>query len=84
MNSSDKVNVGTVERLVRWALWPALFLTVVCIAMLYTGVPDKTWQWFLPVYLLVGTPIVVGSFVSDFEGLRSILRSRKGNGDDRW
>ncbi len=84
MNSSDKANVGRVERLARWTLLPALSLTAVCVAMLYTGASDKTWHWFLPAYLLVGTPIVVGSFVSDFAGLRSLWRSRKGVGDDRW
>jgi hypothetical protein len=84
MNSSDKANVGKIERLARWTLWPALSSTVVCLAMLYTGALDRTWQWFLPVYLLVGMPIVVGSFFSDITGLRSIWRSREGVGDDRW
>ncbi|MGW8280518.1 hypothetical protein ACWGK7_13590 [Sphingomonas aurantiaca] len=83
MNSRDKAKVGKVERLARWALWPALSLTVVCLAMLYTGVLDRTWQWLLPFYLLVGTPIVVDSFFSDITGLRSIWRPGKGVGDDR-
>ena len=81
MSESDKVTAG---RLKQWTLWPALLLSVVGLAMLYTGASDKTWYWFLPAYLLVGTPIVVGSFVSDFAGLRSLWRSRKGVGDDRW
>ncbi len=84
MSSSDKLAVGKIERLARWTLWPALSLTVVCLAMVYTGASDITWRWFLPVYLLVGMPLVVGSFVSDVTGLRSIWRSRKGVNDDRW
>lgn len=46
MNSRDKAKVGKVERLARWALWPALPLTVVCLAMLYTGVLDKHGNGF--------------------------------------
>ncbi|RMB39151.1 hypothetical protein C8J44_2398 [Sphingomonas sp. PP-CE-3A-406] len=83
MNTSDKANVGKIERWARWTLWPALSLTVVCLAMLSTGATDRTWQWFLPVYLLVGMPIVVRSFFSDFISLRSIWRSLKGVGNDR-
>jgi len=83
MSSSDKATVEKVERLAQWTLWPTMSLTVVCLSMLFTGVSDRTWQWFLPVYLLVSMPIVVGSFVSHFRGLRGIWRSRKGLGDDR-
>ncbi|MET3828331.1 fatty acid desaturase [Sphingomonas sp. PvP055] len=84
MNSSDKAAIGKIERLARWTLWPTLSLTVVCLAMLYAGASDITWRWFLPVYLLVGMPIVLGSFVSDVTRLRSICRSRKGVNDDQW
>ncbi len=83
MSSSNKVEVGKLERLARWTLWPTLALTVVGLAMLYTGASDTIWRWFLPVYLLFGIPIVVASFVSDFTGLQGIWRSWKGIGDDR-
>ena len=83
MSGSDKATVGKIEQWARWTFWPSLILTAVCLAMLYTGAPDRMWQWFLPVYLLIGMPIVVRSFVSDFRELRSMWRSRKGAGDDR-
>jgi len=82
MSSANRSTVGKTEQWARWTLWPTLILTVACLAMRYTGASDRTWQWFLPVYLLVGMPIIVGSFVSDFTGLRDIWRSWKDGGDD--
>jgi hypothetical protein len=73
---------GKIEQWARWALWPALILTIARLAMLLAGVPERTWQWFLPVYLLIGVPLVLESFVSDFARLRSLWRSRKGTPDD--
>jgi len=83
MSESDKATAGRLEQLARWTLWPALLLPVGCFAMLYTGASDRRWQWFLPVYLLVGIPPIGASFVSDFHRLRIMWRSRKGVGDER-
>jgi hypothetical protein len=82
MSGSDRAPVGKIEQWARWTLWPAGFLTVVGLAMLYTGVSNKAWQWFLPIYLLVGTPIIIESFLCDVTRLRSLWRSRKGADND--
>ena len=72
-----------IETLARWTFWPALLFTVVCLAMLLIGASEAVWQWFLPIYLLVGIPTIVESFVSDFARLRRAWRWRKGTSDDR-
>ena len=72
-----------IETLARWTFWPALLFTILCLAMLLIGASETVWQWFLPIYLLVGMPTIVESFISDFARLRRAWRWRKGASDDQ-
>ena len=74
--------MGKVKQWARWTFWPAVLLTIVCLAMLLTGASEGVWLWFLPVYLIVGMPIIVESVVSDFSRVRRLGRFRKGATDD--
>jgi hypothetical protein len=75
--------MGKIEQWARWTFWPALALTIVGLAMLLTGASERVWQWFLPIYLLIGMPIIVESFVGDFSRVRRAWRWRRGASDDR-
>ena len=76
--------MGKIEQWARWTFWPACILTVAAIAMLLTGMSERTWQWFLPVYLLIGTPTVIQDFTTDLRRLKSLWRSRNGGEDDTF
>ena len=71
-----------IEQWARWTFWPALLLTIAGLAMLFTGAYERAWQWFLPVYLIIGLPTIVQSFVDDFARLRRMWHARKGSSDD--
>jgi len=82
MDDDEPVAVGKIERWARWTLWPSLILTVVCLALVFTGAPESVWVWFAPTYLLVGTPTILEAFVTDWARLRLIWRYLKGESDD--
>ena len=82
MSEGEPVALGKIELWARWTFWPAVILTVVCHVLLFTGVPETVWQWFLPAYLLFGMPTIVESFAGDWTRLRRLWRYRKGNSDD--
>ena len=82
MSGRETATVGKIEQWARWTFWPALLLTIICLAMLLIGASERAWQWFLPVYLLIGMPTILESFVSDFARLRSSWRSWRGAPDD--
>ena len=71
-----------IERWAQKSLWAAGILTVVCLGMLYWGASERALLWLLPVYLLVGMPIIVADFVGDLARVRSLWRSRKAGDDD--
>jgi hypothetical protein len=83
MRGDGEETVGWIELLARWTFWPVSILTAVCLAMLYMGASDRTWQWVLQIYALVGIPIVMQSFMNDFAGLRGLWRLRRGSGNNR-
>lgn len=74
--------VGMIERLARWALWPSAALSVVCLSMLLAGASSRVFAWFLPIYLVIGMPLVLDGFVSDWTRLRHIWRYLRGETDD--
>lgn len=74
--------VGKIERLARWALWPAATLSVVGLGMLLAGAPNRVFAWFLPIYLFIGMPLVLDGFVTDSTRLRRIWHYLRGETDD--
>jgi hypothetical protein len=75
--------VRKIEQRARWMFWPALVLTLALLIMLITGASAGTLRWFLPLYLIVGMPIIVESFAGDFAQLRSSWRSLRGKSDEQ-
>lgn len=82
MSDREPVAVGKIEKLARWTFWPTLVLTVTCLGLLFTGASERVWQWFLPVYLLIGLTTIIESFVGDWTRLRRLWRYRRGDSDD--
>ncbi len=73
---------GKIKRLTRWALWPAAILSVVGLGMLLAGAPNMAFAWFLPIYVLVGMPLVLDGFVTDWTRLRRIWHYLRAETDD--
>jgi hypothetical protein len=83
MGDGKPVAVGKIEQLARWTFWPAVVLTVTGLVMLFIGVSERVLQWFVPVYLVIGMPTIVESFVGDWARLRRLWRYWRGGSDDR-
>ncbi|VXC64019.1 conserved hypothetical protein [Sphingomonas sp. AX6] len=82
MADGEPVAESKIELLARWTFWPTVVLTVACLIMLPTGALERVGQWFLPVYILIGLPTIVESFVGDWTRLRYMWRYRKGGFED--
>ena len=82
MSDGDPVAAGKIEMWARWTFLPAVVLTVICLVLLFAGVSERVWQWFLPAYLLIGMPTIVEAFVGDWMRLRRLSRYRRGDSDD--
>ncbi len=58
--------MSTNERLVRWSLWTGVILTGLFFLLQHMDVPEATYSWLVPIYLIVVVPVIVEALVDSF------------------
>lgn len=75
VSGRGRVALRKIAQWVRWTFWPAVFLGLAFRAVHIGGISAETWQRLVPVCLLVGVPIILGSLLRDSSQLRRSWRS---------